>query len=275
MTSTFLPVPAVIARIDRTVPDNHLFGFVPETVLTAAPGQFVELSVHGVGAFPVSAAGAGRSDLFEACIRRAGRVTSALYHLREGDAVGLRGPFGNGFPLQGFAGRNVLLVAGGLGIAPLRGLLKKLLARRDHYGEISLLYGSRTPETLLFKEELEALAEAELINLRFSVDFATELPWRSDAYICQIGLVTELLEGLHFKPENTVAAVCGPPSLYGCVLEQLAAAGIDAESIFATLERRMKCGLGQCCHCICAGVAICRQGPVFSLAQLRTMPGAI
>jgi len=275
MTVAFQPVPAVIERIDDKVADNHLFTFRLAEPISVAPGQFVELSIPGIGAFPVSTAAHPGGATFQACIRRAGRVTSALYRLDEGETIGIRGPFGQGFPLATFAGRDALLVAGGLGMAPLRALLQALLAQREWVGEIILLYGSRDPGALLFRDELEALAAAGTIKVRFSVDFATELPWSTDAYVCRIGLVTELLRDLTFAPAQTVAAVCGPPSLYGCVLEDLARLGIDPERIFATLERRMQCGVGQCCHCVTAGVFVCSQGPVFSLAELRRLPGSI
>lgn len=275
MTIRFQPVPAVIEAIDPAVADNHLFTFRLAEPIAVAPGQFAELSVPGVGAFPVSTAAHSAGTTFVACIRRSGRVTAALYRMTEGDPVGIRGPFGRGFPLDVFIGRDVLLVAGGLGMAPLRALLQALLERREMVGEIALLYGSHDPGALLFRNELEDLASAGTINLRFSVDFATELPWSTDGYVCRIGLVTELLRDLTVVPVATVAAVCGPPSLYGCVLEDLARLGIDPGRIYATLERRMQCGIGQCCHCVTAGVFVCSQGPVFSLAELRRMPGAI
>lgn len=275
MTVAFQPVPAVIETIDEKVADNRLFTFRLAEPIPVAPGQFVELSIPGVGAFPVSAAAHSAGTAFVACIRRAGRVTSALYRLGEGATVGIRGPFGRGFPLADFAGHDVLLVAGGLGMAPLRALLQALLGQRRRIGEIILLYGGRDPGALLFRDELEGLSAAGTITVRFSVDFATELPWSTDAYVCRIGLVTELLADLTFAPARTVAAVCGPPSLYGCVLEDLARLGVDPERIFATLERRMQCGVGQCCHCVTAGVFVCRQGPVFSLAELRGMENAI
>lgn len=274
MTRDFLPVPAVIERIDRTVADNHLFIFRPDTPMTVHPGQFVELSIPGAGAFPVSAAGRS-GEVFEACIRRTGRVTDALYRLGEGSPVGLRGPFGNGFPLEAFSGGDVVLVAGGLGIAPLMGLLQALLAERRRFGEIILLYGSRDPEAILFREQLELLAQERRIRLRFSVDFAIEVPWTKSGAVCKVGLVTELLEDLEFTIADAAAAVCGPPVLYGCVLEELAELGVSPRRIFATLERRMQCGVGQCCHCVTSGIFICRQGPVFSLEELRAMPGAI
>jgi len=275
MSDDFLPVPAVIERIDRTVEDNFLFDFCLAEGLDPEPGQFLELSIPGVGAFPVSTAAFGMKGLFQGCIRRVGRATSALFSLREGDRVAFRGPFGKGFPLETFFGKDVLLVAGGLGVVPLRGLLQALLAHRERYGEIIFLYGSREPETILFKDELASMARAGQIRLRFSVDFTTELPWAADSFICKVGLVTELLENLQFLPERTVAAVCGPPSLYSCVPEELASLGVPAERIFLSLERHMKCGIGQCCHCVTAGVFVCREGPVFPLSQLRGMPGAI
>ncbi len=275
MTVDFRPLPARLEAVDGTVADNHLFTFVLSEPLFVAPGQFVELSIPGLGTFPVSVAAFPSGERFQACIRRAGRVTAALYRLQEGAELGIRGPFGRGFPLEVFAGRDVLLVAGGLGIAPLRALLHALLVRRGEFGEVMLLYGSRDPGSLLFRDELEGLARSGSIRLRFSVDFAAELPWSSGAFVCRVGLVTELLQDLAFTPSATVAAVCGPPSLYGCVLEDLARMGIAPERIFATLERRMQCGVGQCCHCVTAGVFICSQGPVFTLGELRRMPGAI
>lgn len=274
MTLDFLPVPAVIESIDRTVADNHLFTFRLDTPMTVHPGQFVELSIPGAGAFPVSTAGRS-GEIFEACIRRAGRVTDALYRLREGSRVALRGPFGNGFPLEVLSGGDVLLVAGGLGMAPLMGLLQALLADRRRFGEIILLYGSRDPEAILFREQLESLARQKRFRLRFSVDFATELPWTENGFVCKVGLVTELLEDLEFAVGDAAAAVCGPPALYGCVLEELAELGVSPRRIFATLERRMQCGVGQCCHCVTSGIFVCRQGPVFSLEELRAMPGSI
>lgn len=270
MTVNFDYARATLERIDRRVKDNHVFDFRLPSAPQVGPGQFMELSIAGVGAFPVSTAAWRRDDVFEACIRKAGRVTEALYQLREGDRIGLRGPFGNGFALEAFAGRTALLVAGGLGIAPLRGLLQALL-QQGHARQIILLYGSRRPETLLFRSELEELAADGQIRLAFSVDFAVEYPWSSQPVTCRVGLVPELLDELEVDPAATTAAVCGPPALYGCVLEQLEGLGLAAKNIYATLERRMKCGIGQCCHCVVDGVFVCQQGPVFNLEQLRDM----
>jgi NAD(P)H-flavin reductase len=275
MTVDFMPLPATIEAIDRTVADNHVFTFRLPRALPVAPGQFIEVSLAGLGAFPVTACGLVTDTAIPSCVRRAGRVTGGLYRLQVGDTVGVRGPFGNGFPLVHFLGMDALLIAGGLGMAPLRGLLHALLAHRDEIGEIVLLYGSREPETLLFRDELESLEREGRIRLDFTVDFVSEIPWTPGSFVCRVGMVNELLHGLRIDPARTVAAVCGPPALYGCVLEELASLGIAPQKIFATLERRMKCGIGECCHCVTGGTFICRQGPVFSLAELRKIEGAI
>jgi len=274
MIHALQPIPAVIDTIDRSVINNHIFTFRPEQSIELVPGQFVEISIPGVGGFPVSPCDLVREGLISSCIRRTGRVTEALYYLEEGDSIGLRGPFGNGFPLAMFTGQDALLIAGGLGMAPMRALLKALLDN-GQTGRIILLYGSRQPETLLFRDELVSLAGHSRVDVRFSVDFAEILPGPCGDVLCRIGLVTELLADLDFNPRKTVAAVCGPPALYRCVLEELALMGLPSAKIFATLERRMRCGIGECCHCVAGGRYICKDGPVFSLEALRAMAEAI
>jgi NAD(P)H-flavin reductase len=275
MIDSLQPVPALIETITPLVADNHVFSFLPELPIKLTPGQFVEVSIPGVGSFPVSSCDLVNENRIRSCIRKVGRVTEALYRLVEGDVVGLRGPLGNGFPLHSFTGQDALLIAGGLGMAPLRGLLRSLLNDSQRQGRIILLYGSREPGSLLFFDELVELSGQGLISLRFSVDFAETLPGLNERILCKIGLVSELLDNLDLAPRRTVAAVCGPPALYRCVLEELALLGIPAAKIYATLERRMRCGVGQCCHCVAGGCFTCKDGPVFNLEQLRKMTGAI
>lgn len=273
MLNSLQPVPAVLERVSALVPDNHIFTFRPEEPISVAPGQFVEISVPGVGGFPVSACELVRESRIVACIRKAGRVTSALYRLETGAQLGLRGPFGNGFELKSLQGRDVLMIAGGLGMAPLRALLHALLETGQQ--RVILLYGSRNWSTLLFRDELVQLADAGKIELRFSVDLDDGSHSEFESVPCRVGLVNELLHGLELKPEKTAAVVSGPPALYRCVLEQLAGLGLSPDHIFATLERRMRCGIGECCHCVTGGVYLCQDGPVFPLAQIRSMEGAV
>jgi sulfhydrogenase subunit gamma (sulfur reductase) len=275
MKHELLPIPAVLETVQPMIANNYLFTFLPEIAFDVAPGQFVEISLPGVGGFPASACDLVCSGRISSCIRRTGRVTDALYHLTPGDRIGLRGPFGNGFNLGVFAGNDALLIAGGLGMAPLRALVMALLNDPGRTEKLILLYGSREPQSLLFREELIALSRREGVEVRFSVDFATALPGAVGGVVCRVGLVNELLDDVDFDAALTVAAVCGPPALYGCVLDELAALGLPDNRIFATLERRMRCGIGECCHCVTAGRYVCKDGPVFSLEQLRSMPGAI
>jgi NAD(P)H-flavin reductase len=268
------PIPAYIDSVDPLNEDTSLFTFSSESSFDLEPGQFIEITLPGVGNFPVSTCHPVFNQDIQACIRRVGRVTEALFRLAEGAPLGLRGPFGKGFDLQRFANRDVLMIAGGLGMAPLRGLLLSLLDQRHRFGRVILLYGSREPNSLLFREELVGFANKQQIELRFSVDFAADMQSSFNGVVCQVGLVNELLQNFKLNPTRTVAAVCGPPALYSCILDQLSALGIDEEFIFATLERRMRCGIGECCHCVVGDTYICQEGPVFSLTDLRAMPGA-
>jgi len=227
------------------------------------PGQFVQVSLFGVGEAPFSvvSAGAGRDD-FELCVRRLGRLTSALHRLEPGQTVGVRGPYGRGFRTAAMEGRDVLFVAGGLGMAPLRALVEHCLAARERFGRLVLLYGARTPADLLFTDDLERWP-ARGLEVRLTVD-------RPDAsWAGAVGLITALLDPLEVDPARTVAAVCGPPVMYRFVLERLAAKGLPPESVQVSLERQMRCGVGKCGHCAMGDLLVCTDGPVFTWAELR------
>jgi NAD(P)H-flavin reductase len=238
------------------------------------PGQFVQISVPAGGEAPISLASPPRpGNSLELCVRRLGQVTGMLHRLLPGDRVGVRGPFGNGFPLSEWTGRNILLIAGGLGMAPLRSLLYALLMRRGEFGEITLMYGAREPSAILFKEDLVELSSRRDMHLFLTVDFATEEP--PGGLACKTGLLPTLLRGVNFSTADTVAAVCGPPALYRCVMEELLGDGIPPERIYLSLERRMKCGVGLCCHCAVGDLFCCTDGPVFRYSDLKGISGAI
>lgn len=200
-------------------------------------------------------------------------MTSMLLPLSSGAQLGIRGPFGNGFPVDAWRGRNVLLLAGGLGIAPLRSLLYFLLSQRDEYGEITLMYGSREPSLILFKEELAELSARRDMQLFLTVDFATEEP--PGGLICNTGILPSLLRGVNIAIENTVAAICGPPPMYKCMLEELLGFGLTGNDIYLSLERRMKCGVGRCCHCAVGNLFCCTDGPVFRYEDLKGIEGIL
>lgn len=259
--------------------DTALFRVAPEraalqALSTFVPGQFVQLSVPGAGEVPISPADLPAEDgTLELCVRRVGHVTEHLHCALPGARLGIRGPFGNGFPVAEMAGHPVLLLAGGLGIAPLRSLLFHLLRHRVEYGEITLMYGAREPRLMLFREELAALAAGGGLRLYLTVDFAPEGPGGESS--CSVGLLPDLLKGFSFDAPATFAAVCGPPALYRCLMDELTGAGVAPDRVLLSLERRMRCGVGRCCHCALGTKLCCLDGPVFRLSELARIPEAL
>jgi sulfhydrogenase subunit gamma (sulfur reductase) len=240
------------------------------------PGQFIKLGVMGVGEAPISICTAQADEPgLELCIRNAGRVTNAVHNLDVGDTVWVRGPYGNGFPMEDFAGKNLLLVAGGLGVAPIRGVLQYALRNRERFGEISLLYGVRNFDLMLFRDEIfEHFSNGDMNGVKTYLSYEDETDQifsglqsdRSDR--CVHGLVTELFGLLDNQNNNTIAILGGPPIMYKFTAMELELLGFEPERVYMTLERRMRCGVGQCGHCI-VGTGktikyVCKDGPVFT-----------
>jgi sulfhydrogenase subunit gamma (sulfur reductase) len=273
----YAPAPARIMRVRELTSDIRLYDLRFTSAELAdgfafRPGQFVELSVLGVGEGPFSLPSSPtRRGMFQLGIRRAGALTGYLFdHVTEGDLVGIRGPLGNGFPVELFQGQDVLLVAGGLGMIPLRGLLQYLIDQRDRFGRVILLYGTRSPEQVLFREELESLARRGDAEILLSVDSTQGRPWAG-----RVGVVTELLDGVDIDVAHTYAAACGPPVFYKFMLEKLVARGFGRHRIFLSLERRMECGVGKCGHCAVGYTFTCLHGPVFSYWDAINLPELI
>jgi len=262
-----LPHLARIVRIAPMVKDNHLFQIRFEDEELARgfqylPGQFVELSVMGVGEMPVSISSSPtRGGLLEFCIRRVGRVTNALYRLKQNSLVGLRGPYGNGFPIDKMKGKDLLIVAGGLGMAPLRSLLWYALDNRKDFKNIILMYGSKRPAEVLFRDELTTLIGRDDINCLLTVDSNDTDHWQGEC-----GLVTTLFDRVEIEAETTFAAVCGPPVFYRFVLQKLLERKFSKGRILISLERKMKCGIGKCGHCGIGAAQkyVCIDGPIFT-----------
>jgi len=254
---------------------------------TYKPGQFVEVGVMGVGEAPISiCADRKKEDFLELCVRKVGKVTNAIHRLKVGDILWIRGPYGNGFPMEEMEGSDLLLVAGGLGIAPLRGVLQYALNRREKYGKITVMYGIRCYTTMLWRDEfLDLFYKGDEKNVEFYLSYEDssdkqcyELQCeRSDR--CIQGVVTRLFELKDVKPENTYAVICGPPIMYKFVVQELMKRNFDPKKIYMTLERRMKCGIGKCGHCI-VGTGknikyVCKDGPVFTYWDALNTKGMI
>jgi NAD(P)H-flavin reductase len=272
----YLPHLARVVRIDRMVPDNYLFTFrfLDDTFAHAfehRPGQFMMLSVPGCGEAPISISSSPtRPGALEMCVRRAGRLTSALYRLDSSDLVGLRGPYGNGFPVERLEGSNLLLVAGGLGMAPLRSLLWYALDNRSLFKEITVMYGARSPAEMLFRHEFTGLVDRSDIKCLLTVDRDPTGNWKN-----HVGLLPALFDLTTVDPRTTFAAVCGPPIVYRFVLERLLALGFTKDRILMSLERRMKCGVGKCGHCSVGYKYTCIHGPIFTYWDAMNLPEMI
>jgi NAD(P)H-flavin reductase/NAD-dependent dihydropyrimidine dehydrogenase PreA subunit len=236
------------------------------------PGQFVEISVFGVGEAPISLASSPtKKGTFEICVRKLGNVTTKLHKFNVGDLVGVRGPFGNGFDADFLKGKDLLFIAGGLGIAPLRSLFNYVLDNRKDYGRVILLYGCKEPRELLFSDELLSL------TLRDDVEFKPTVNWcpESEVWTGDIGVITTLIPQVDFDPEKTYAIVCGPPIVYKFVIADLKEKKVPDNHIILSLERRMKCGVGKCGHCQINQIYVCKDGPVFNYAKIKGVPEAL
>ena len=228
------------------------------------PGQFAFLSVFGVGEAPFCLTStAQRSEVLEFAVNKIGTVTGALHRLGEGDMVGVRGPFGNWFPLEEMRGKNIILLGGGIGGAPLRPVIHTVLDHRADYGKLIILWAARLPSLLIFKEEFASWRAAPNTELHLTVDQADET-WKGN-----VGLITDLLEQVAPSPTNAVTITCGPPIMIKFVMLTLAKLGFAPEQMMMTLEAKMKCGLGKCGRCNLGEKYVCTDGPVFSYAQVR------
>ncbi len=271
----YLPELVTIKNIIEETPNIKSFQVVfndPERMksFTFQPGQVGQLSVFGVGesTFVINSPPT-RMEYLQFSVMKAGEVTAALHELFPGDQVGLRAPLGNWFPYNEMKGKKILFIGGGIGLAPLRTLILYMLDNRDDYKDITIIYGSRTPPDLCYKEDLKEWESRSDVELILTVD--AEYPgWDK-----RVGFVPTVLNEVAPSPEDTIAITCGPPIMIKFVLQNLAQLKFKDEDIITTLEARMKCGIGICGRCNLGSKYICKDGPVFSLAQLRFFPGAI
>lgn len=273
-----LPITAVVSSIIPLTVDTSLLTIRTESGHPVAssflPGQFLQFSLPGVGEIPLSYCGVPSSDgSIELCIRHVGRVTTPLKVLVQGDSVALRGPFGNGFPMAAYVGHDLVLIAGGLGMAPIRSLLLALLQQCELIGELTLLYGARETGALLFLDELLELQQCGRIKLHLAVDHPDRC--LSGPPDCRIALLPDLLCHIDVEPDRTFAAICGPPVVYPLLMSALQGMGVTEDRIHLSMERRMKCGVGRCGHCAVGTRLCCVDGPVFCSAELAGREGAL
>jgi NAD(P)H-flavin reductase len=236
------------------------------------PGQFMQVSVFGIGEAPISVSSSPtRGDYLELAVRKAGTLTTAMHKLQAGNTIGLRGPFGTAFDLKAMQGHDLLLISGGCGLAPMRALIQYVEDRAADFGAVTILYGAKSPDDVLYKEDLAAWRDSGGLRCQVTVDnVRTGTCWDG-----HLGLITGLIPPLEIDPARTTAAIVGPPVMYEFVIRSLRQKGLSDADIVVSLERHMKCGVGKCGHCAMGHLYCCLDGPVFRLDQLPNLQEVI
>lgn len=278
------PQKAYIKDIKPEAEEVKTYTLVVEKFFKATPGQFNMVGYPGVGEAPISLSSVVQNGCFEHTIKAVGRVTNFLNGLEKGDELLFRGPYGKGWPLNEARGRDILLIAGGVGLAPIRPVVQMILNKRDLFNDVSLIYGARNEKNILFTNEFDGWEKG--ISLYLTVDEVLQHPLgkggfkggvfhRNKTWQHHIGLVTDLLDKITIKPENTFAFVCGPEIMMRFICRGLLMMGIAPLRIYVSLERRMKCGIAHCGHCQHFGLFVCKDGPVFSYKEVRGLPDGL
>jgi len=270
MLNEYYPSLAIIKEIKKETNNTNTY-FLSfsdnkfEKNFSWSPGQFIMLSILGVGESAISISNVDKNNLINVTVRNVGNVTNSLFSFKKNDIIGIRGPYGSGWPLREIKGKDILIIAGGMGIAPLRGVIHYIKSHREDYGQFEIIYGARTPEDMVFKYELDTWMKIKNCSLHLNVD---EIPTKNP-FECKIGLVTSCFPIMNTHHRNAVALVCGPEIMMRYVAKCLETIGFDDKKIYLSLERRMKCGIGKCGHCQIGINYVCKDGPVFNYADIK------
>ncbi len=266
----YSPNLAVIKKIRKETHDTNTYTLEfsdkkLQKSFSPAPGQFMMLSLFGIGESAISLSDTSNNGSVTTTIRNVGSVTNAVLRLKEGDFIGIRGPYGNGWPLERAEGKNVLIVVGGMGIVPLRGVVNYIKNNRKKFGDLEIIYGARTPDDMLFRYEFEKWKQIKKTRMDLTVD---ELPIETTSK-CKIGLVTSCFPSMKTHHKNAIVLVCGPEIMMRYAAKCLETIGFKDRQIYLSLERRMKCGIGKCGHCQIGLKYVCKDGPVFNYADIK------
>jgi NAD(P)H-flavin reductase len=263
------PLKARIKDIKLEAEDIKTYTLSIEGSFVAIPGQFNMIGYPGVGEAPISFSSIVHDGAFEHTIKTVGRVTKFIDNLKKKDTVFIRGPYGRGWPIDEAINNDIILIAGGVGLAPIRPLVHMILEQREKFGDVSLLYGARNEKNMLFMDEF--IKWKKSISLYLTVDEVLKLKmWKH-----HIGLVTELIDKIKINPAHAFAFVCGPEIMMRFICSSLLMNGIPQSRIYVSLERRMKCGVAHCGHCQHFGLFVCKDGPVFSYKEVRGLPDGL
>jgi sulfite reductase subunit B len=268
----YYPIMSEIIGVEELTTLEKKFEIVlpDKRALSHKPGQFVEVSIFGFGEAPISVCSSPtRTDSFELTVRKTGRLTDKMHLLTAGSRIGIRGPYGNGFSVDEFVQKDMLFVCGGIGLAPLKSLIDYTIAKRNDFGRIIILYGTKSPAEILFKKDIEDWRSRPDIEFYMTVDRADKT-WSGN-----VGVITTLIPPLSLNTEQTITTVVGPPVMYKYAIMALKGKRIPDENIYLSLERRMKCGVGKCGHCQINDSYVCQEGPVYHYPRIKNLEEAI
>jgi NAD(P)H-flavin reductase len=264
---SLLPLPARVSRVRRETADVATIELTPPFAFASTAGQFNMLYVFGLGEVAISLSGdPAEEDRIVHTVRAVGAISGAITRLRRDQVIGVRGPYGSYWPVAESEGSDIVIVAGGLGLAPLRPVIYRVLADREHYGRVAVLYGARAPAEILYRRELEAWQRLD-VDITVTVDHAAA-DWRGN-----VGVVPALIPRMPVDPDHTVAMVCGPEIMMRFTIDALRQRGVAMDRIFVSMERNMKCAIGLCGRCQFGPAFVCRDGPVFRFDRIAPLFG--
>lgn len=272
-SNIYQPLKCQVEKVIEETPAIKTLVLVPEKSFSFQAGQFAFLTVPGVGEAPFTPSSSpSRVEKVEFTVMKTGLVTGAIHQLKPGDLVGLRGPYGKPYPLEKFAGKEVLLVGGGVGLAPLRSLFYALMENVFQYRKIIFCCGAKTPEDYLYKDEI--FSQWQSLCQKYPLQFRLTVDRKTDDWKYQEGVVTCTLEKLPLDISISVAVVCGPPIMMKFATVKLLQEGYREENIYLSMERKMYCGVGHCRHCLIGSHFVCQDGPVFTYSKIKNEPDA-
>lgn len=269
MINAYLPNLAIIKKIIQETHNTNtyileFFDKQLQTSFSFTPGQFMMYSVFGAGESAISLSDINNSAI-TTTIRNVGSITNTILNMKEGDSIGIRGPYGTGWPLDKAKGRNILIIAGGMGIAPLRGMITHIKNQRNNFGHLEIIYGARTPSDMIFKYEFEKWRQIKNSRLDLTAD---TIP-ANTPFECKAGLVTSCFPSMKTHHKNAIVLLCGPEIMMRYAAKCLETIGFKDNQIYLSLERRMKCGIGKCGHCQIGLKYVCKDGPVFNYTDIK------
>lgn len=268
MKNIYTPFEAVVEDVINETPVIKTFVVRPKEKFSFKTGQFIELTLPGIGEAPFTpSSDPDVKDKFEVTVMNAGRVTSLLHAMRGHFSVGIRGPYGKGYPLDAFSGKDILIVGGGVGLAPLRSLLFSLFSGMDKYNKVILRYGARSPEDIVYRQAIPEWQQKEKVDIVVTVDKG-DSRWKGN-----VGVVTTILNDLPVDLRNCAVIVCGPPVMMKFATMKLLDVGFQPNDIYLSMEKNMSCGLGKCGHCRIGKFYTCKDGPVFTYGQIKDIYG--